>query len=138
MPNLLRWPVSTRRHEAVPVAKDGLLEDFLSKAMWEEVWLSAMLAGRFLDTMAGVFFFHLIRKCNTSSKQFSPNWSEMLKYNPKKIPLPLSQRCTLLHCWVSCKICHYHTKVSDMFASPIYFVFKNKTKIHNYYIPLGP
>ena len=84
-----------RRHEAAPVAKDGLLEGFLSKAMWEEVWLSAMLAGRFLDTMAGVIFFHLIRKCNTSSKQFSPNWSEMLKYNPKKVPLPLSHRDAL-------------------------------------------
>lgn len=59
------------------------------------VWLLAMLVGCFLDTMAGVIFsFHLIRECNTSSKQFLPHWSEMLKPNPKRIPLPLSLRGT--------------------------------------------
>lgn len=56
------------------------------------VWLLAMLVGCFLDTMAGAIFFHLIRECNTSSKQFSPNWPEMLKPNPERIPLPLSLR----------------------------------------------
>lgn len=58
-PNLLRWPFSMRRHEVAPAAKDGMLEGFPSKATWEGecVWLSAMLAGCFLDTMAGVIFF---------------------------------------------------------------------------------
>lgn len=58
------------------------------------VWLLAMLAGCFLDTTAGVIFFHWIRECNTSSEQFLPNWSEMLKSSPEKMPLPRALRST--------------------------------------------
>lgn len=99
------------------------------------VWLLAMLVGCFLDTMAGaIFFFHLIRECNTSSKQFSPNWPEMLKPNPERIPLPLSLRGTLSYPALILLKYKIFTQKSWVCLTLHFSVFKNKIKIYSWYV----
>lgn len=93
------------------------------------VWLLAMLVGCLLDTMAGViFFFHLIRECNTSSKQFSPNWPEMLKPNPERISLLLSLRGTLSNPALILLKYRIFTQMSWVCLTFHFSVFKNKIK----------
>lgn len=80
------------------------------------------------------FFFHLIRECNTSSKQFSPNWPEMLKPNPERIPLPLSLRGTLSYPALILLKYKIFTQKSWVCLTLHFSVFKNKIKIYSWYV----